>query len=98
MAVQFILRTDPNSNRKVLIDKMYEQLKKDSKMQMLYLVPDNVKYEAETMILQQFKDKDERSKYSGMIRLQVFSFSRLAWYRSEERRVGKEGRYGERGV
>lgn len=80
MAVQFILGTDPNSKRKVLIDKMYEQLKKDSKMQMLYLVPDNVKYEAETMILQQFKDKDERSKYSGMIRLQVFSFSRLAWY------------------
>src|SRR5699024_8262496 len=80
MAVQFILGTDPNSKRKVLIDKMYEQLKKDSKMQMLYLVPDNVKYEAETMILQQFKDKDERSKYSGMIRLQVFRFSRLAWY------------------
>ena len=79
MPVQFILGTDPNNKRNFLIDEMHEQLKKDPKAQMLYLVPDNVKYEAETMILKQFKDKNENAKYSGMIRLQVFSFSRW-WF------------------
>src|SRR5690625_4118946 len=59
---------------------MHEQLQHDPNTQILYLVPDNVKYETETMILKQFKNKEETSKYSGMIRLQVFSFSRLAWY------------------
>ena len=87
MPVQFILGTDPNNRRKILIDKMHEQLKKEPKAQMLYLVPDNVKYEAETMVLKQFKNKNEGSKYSGMIRLQVFSFSRLAWYLLQNKEI-----------
>src|SRR5690625_963424 len=80
MSVQFILGAHPNRKRDLLIDEMHEQLQHDPNTQILYLVPDNVKYETETMILKQFKNKEETSKYSGMIRLQVFSFSRLAWY------------------
>lgn len=87
MPVQFILGTDPNNKRNFLIDEIHKQLKKDPKAQMLYLVPDNVKYEAETMILKQFKDKNENAKYSGMIRLQVFSFSRLAWYLLQNKEI-----------
>src|SRR5690625_2441745 len=80
MSVQFILGTHPNQKRKVVIDQLYNELKEHPDAQMLYLVPDNVKYEAETMILEQFKEKNPHSSMSGMIRLQVFSFSRLAWY------------------
>src|SRR5699024_9385648 len=98
MPVQFILGTDPNTKRKFLIDKMHEQLAKDPKTQMLYLVPDNVKYEAETMILKQFKDKNKSSKYSGMIRLQVFSFSRLAWYLLQNKAIYQKPQLTESGL
>src|SRR5690625_1465789 len=80
MSVQFILGTHTNQKRKVVIDQLYNELKEHPDAQMLYSVPDNVKYEAETMILEQFKEKNPHSSMSGMIRLQVFSFSRLAWY------------------
>src|SRR5690625_1754380 len=81
MTVQFVLGDSPHEKRKVLIDQMYEDLNNDKNARILYLIPDNVKYEAETMILEQFKEKDPTDgRQSGMIRLQVFSFSRLAWY------------------
>lgn len=79
MSVQFILGEHPPKKRKILIDNIYKYLRSNPEAEMIYLIPDNVKYEAETMILEQFKE-NEQSHLSGMINLQVFSFSRLAWY------------------
>src|SRR5690625_527928 len=53
-----------------------------------YIVPDQMTFQQEYAL---FNDEDVQ----GSIRAQVVSFSRLAWrvlQRSEERRVGKEGR------
>lgn len=80
MAVQFILGANPYKKRTQLIDKMYVFLRQNEKANMLYLVPDNVKYETETMILEQFMAIEKDASSTGMMRLQVFSFSRLAWY------------------
>lgn len=98
MPVQFILGAHPNQKRRVVIDQLYDQLKEYPDTQMLYLVPDNVKYEAETMILQQFKEKNPDSNMSGMIRLQVFSFSRLAWYLLQNKPIYQRPQLTESGL
>lgn len=98
MSVQFILGEYPNQKRKELIDTMYEHLNEDTGNQILYLVPDNVKYEAETMILEQFMDKNPEARYSGMIRLQVFSFSRLAWYFLQDQPIYQHPQLTESGL
>lgn len=98
MSVQFILGQYPNEKRKQLIDHMHEQLKNEPNEQILYLVPDNVKYEAETMILEQFMSKNNNSRYSGMIRLQVFSFSRLAWYLLQDKPIYQQPQLTESGL
>ena len=98
MAVQFILGEYPEQKRKILIDQIYDQLQKQPEERILYLVPDNVKYEAETMILEQFMEKDEKAQYSGMIRLQVFSFSRLAWYLLQDQPIYQRPQLTESGL
>ena len=64
MSVQFILGEYPTQKRIELIDSMYQHLNENQKNQMIYLVPDNVKYEAETMILQQFMEKNPDASFS----------------------------------
>jgi ATP-dependent helicase/nuclease subunit B len=98
MSVQFILGQYPNEKRKQMINSMHEQLKSNPKEQILYLVPDNVKYEAETMILKQFMNNNNDTRYSGMIRLQVFSFSRLAWYLLQDHPIYQQPQLTESGL
>ncbi len=98
MSVQFILGEYPTQKRIELIDSMYQHLNENQKNQMIYLVPDNVKYEAETMILQQFMEKNPDARYSGMIRLQVFSFSRLAWYFLQDQPIYQHPQLTESGL
>lgn len=86
MAVQFILGENQNQKRKIMIDNIYEHLEKNPDAEVIYLVPDNVKYEAETMVLEHFKKKS-KDKMAGMIRLQIFSFSRLAWYLLQDKAI-----------
>jgi len=98
MPVQFILGEHPQQKREALIDNMYKQLNKEDDQRMVYLVPDNVKYEAETMILEQFKELGDNDAYSGMIRLQVFSFSRLAWYLLQNKPIYQQPQLTESGL
>lgn len=98
MPVQFILGEHPTERRKKIMDNMYSDLTKKPDERFLYLVPDNVKYETETMILENFKDKEESARYSGMIRLQVFSFSRLAWYLLQNKPIYQQPQLTESGL
>lgn len=97
MAVQFILGDRPNQKRKIVIKELQSLLRRDPTSQMLYLIPDNVKYEAETMILDCFKEQESSNK-SGMIRLQVFSFSRLAWYFLQNKAIYQRPQLTESGL
>lgn len=98
MPVQFILGEHPKQKREILIDNMYDQLNKKADDRILYLVPDNVKYEAETMVLERFMELDGNDAYSGMIRLQVFSFSRLAWYLLQNKPIYQRPQLTESGL
>ena len=98
MSVQFILGDHPTEKRRRMIDHVYNHLTNNPKERMIFLVPDNVKYEAETMILEQFRSKQEETRFSGMIRLQVFSFSRLAWYILQDKPVYQKQQLTESGL
>ena len=98
MPIQFILGDHPTEKRKRMIDHVYNHLSNNPKERIIYLVPDNVKYEAETMMLEQFMAKQEDTKLSGMIRLQVFSFSRLAWYILQDKPIYQKQQLTESGL
>lgn len=97
MPVQFVLGEHPTKKRENIINYMHDYLTEYPDAQLVYLVPDNVKYEAETMVLEQFK-KNENSYMSGMINLQVFSFSRLAWYLLQNKPIYQQPQLTESGL
>lgn len=97
MAIQFVLGKNPNQKRKKIIDYIYNYLEDNLDGKVIYLVPDNVKYEAETMVLEQFKER-KRDKVAGMIRLQIFSFSRLAWYLLQDQVIYQQPQLTESGL
>lgn len=81
MALQFVLGRAHTNKQEVVFNDMEQLLKEDSQEQVFYLVPDHIKFETEMTLLEHLKKHSRASnKYTGMIRLQVFSFSRLAWY------------------
>lgn len=98
MSVQFILGANPHKKRKKLIKQLYDDLSNNQDTNVIYLVPDNVKYETEMMILEEFKKQEPCKKYSGMIRLQVFSFSRLAWYLLQNKAIYQQPQLTESGL
>lgn len=97
MAVQFVLGADPNRKRKQMIDTIYHHLQENPDAEMIYLVPDNVKYEAEIMVLEQFK-KNSQTQMAGMINLQIFSFSRLAWFLLQNKAIYQQPQLTESGL
>lgn len=97
MGVKFILGENPVQKRKEMIDYIYNYLEENADAEVIYLVPDNVKYEAETMVLEQFKKRKKRNK-AGMIRLQIFSFSRLAWYLLQDQAIYQQAQLTESGL
>ena len=81
MGLQFILSRLQTDKKKILFDQMMNWME-DEEAQVFYLVPDHMKFESEMAILDRIKDSqpDNDRHLAGMINLQVFSFSRLAWY------------------
>lgn len=81
MGLQFILSRLQRDKKKILFDQMMNWME-DKDAQVFYLVPDHMKFESEMAILDRVKDSqpDNDRHLAGMINLQVFSFSRLAWY------------------
>lgn len=83
MALQFILGRLLSDKKEVLVDQMLEWVDEDKESQVFYLVPDHMKFESEMSILTHIKEAQtdgSQNKVAGMINLQVFSFTRLAWY------------------
>ncbi|WP_051237859.1 PD-(D/E)XK nuclease family protein [Lacticigenium naphthae] len=82
MGLQFVIGNITAPKRKEMIDSIATILQNEPEAKLFYLVPDHAKFEMEMAVL---KDLHQHPLYSdreimGMIRLQVFSFSRLAWY------------------
>ncbi|MCC5889320.1 MAG: PD-(D/E)XK nuclease family protein [Alkalibacterium sp.] len=80
MSLQFILGRVHTDKKARLYEQMIERIEQDDQDQIFYIVPDHMKFESEMSLLNHIKNQSDGSHLAGMMQLQVFSFSRLAWY------------------
>lgn len=81
MSLGFILGTASKDHETKLIEQMAADMKKYPDDQFYYLVPNHIKFETEIKVLSdlaRYNNQDVNGYAQSQ--LQVFSFSRLAWY------------------
>ena len=100
MGLQFILGRLNTNKKHYIHNQLVEWSQEDSDNQVFYLVPDHIKFESEMNILEFIKSTqdDQSSHYAGMINLQVFSFSRLAWYYLQDTAIFSQSQLTETGL
>ncbi len=79
----FVLGTAAMDHQQVLIDQLVDQIKNASADESFYyLVPNHIKFETEINVLAGLRDRQGLSGNDRFAssRIQVLSFSRLAWY------------------
>ncbi|WP_208560155.1 PD-(D/E)XK nuclease family protein [Marinilactibacillus kalidii] len=99
MSLQFVIGRADTEKESALIKEMNQLINQDNQAQVFYLVPDHIKFETEINVLKQLKDiQDDSKAYTGMINLQVFSFSRLAWYYLQDTAIYNQTQLTETGL
>ncbi|MGX7418762.1 helicase-exonuclease AddAB subunit AddB [Carnobacterium gallinarum] len=82
MALQFVLGRGNTDKQGQMVEEIATTLQENKQAKVFYLVPDHIQFEMEMLILKKlskFPGFNEQ-KLIGAIRLQIFSFSRLAWF------------------
>lgn len=82
MSLQFILGRANTDKRDVMLNEISEVLQENRKTPVFYLVPEHIKFDAEMTVLKELGEREpfNQQELLGMMQVQVFSFSRLAWY------------------
>ncbi len=82
MSLEFVLNKASQQPEQTLVEKSLEWLAKREGNQVFYLVPNHVKFETEIHILELVKQQAAISADQPVVatNLQIFSFSRFAWY------------------
>ncbi|MDR1521599.1 MAG: PD-(D/E)XK nuclease family protein [Streptococcaceae bacterium] len=80
MSLQFFLGKGEKNHELALLKKAKSWLLQDSKHRVFYLVPNSSKFKMELSLLTEFGKLLNQTEVVASSRLQVFSFSRLAWY------------------
>ncbi|MBP1043245.1 exodeoxyribonuclease V subunit gamma [Vagococcus sp. BWB3-3] len=82
MSLEFIYGPGSCQHETPLVERATEWLTADPKHEVFYLVPNHVKFETEVSVLENLHQLPAYAGWNNMttMRLQVFSFSRLAWY------------------
>lgn len=80
MSLQFMLGKASEDKRQSFVDDIDQLLKNETDATVFYIVPDHVKFQMEMDILNRLQDKKEDADSFAMMQVQVFSFTRLAWY------------------
>ncbi|WP_127848161.1 PD-(D/E)XK nuclease family protein [Lacticaseibacillus hulanensis] len=81
MGLNFVLGDGLANHEAVLTEKMVKVLKQNPNAQILYLVPNHLKFESEIDVLGNLAAAlTPNAKYFASSRVQVMSFTRLAWY------------------
>lgn len=76
MSLQFVIGTGSSDHEAILLEEAQKWLQADPENQVFYLVPNYIKFQQEIHLLSRLRTAESVST----TRLQVFSFSRLAWY------------------
>lgn len=81
MSLQFIRGTAEMDLEEALLQASFKWLSEDETHEVFYLVPNHMKFEQEINVLKRIKTRQNNQNDSiATMRLQVFSFYRLAWY------------------
>lgn len=82
MGLQFVLGRGNTDKRAIMLEEIATTITNNKQAMIFYLVPDHIQFEAEVSVLKRLADLPpfNEQKIMGAMRLQVFSFSRLAWY------------------
>ena len=99
MSLQFVLNTADEDIVEDLLGMSVEWLEKSMHNEVFYLVPNHVKFETEINVLKKMHTlpKFKHQTYMATMRLQVFSFSRLAWYYMQQTKSYQETRLSNSG-
>lgn len=81
MSFEVILTKETSAKVSHIATKIADWLKQSSNNQVIYLVPDHIKFSAELEMIQEVGQLLQQPKNSyAVTKLQVYSFKRLAWY------------------
>ena len=82
MALLYFLGTNDEQKRKHLYAHLYQYVQRHPDHQVFYIVPENVKFDGEHLLLESLKNLQNKSatEITAMTQIQVTSFKRLAWY------------------
>lgn len=82
MSLQFIIGPQTADKRNIYIEEISKILEKEPEAQCFVIVPEHAKFEGETKILADLWQANGygNETFMSSIQLQVFSFSRLAWF------------------
>ncbi|MFD0897129.1 PD-(D/E)XK nuclease family protein [Loigolactobacillus binensis] len=81
MSLKFIFGPASTDRRDALVTQLAQQMQADPQGHFFYIVPNHIKFSSEVDILTMLKQRQQQvDPIFAASRLQVFSFSRLAWY------------------
>ena len=82
MSLQFVLGAAQYDHRKMMVQQLIDALKTaPSDDQFFYLVPNHIKFDTEVDVLNQLSQTaGQNRQFYAQSQVQVFSFTRLAWY------------------
>ncbi len=79
MAIQFITGGSKQNKKRAIIQRLHQLAKEDSDAVIYYIIPEHLKFDMETFLLEEIQRINQQEE-SASIRIQVVSFTRLAWF------------------
>ena len=94
MTLKFFLGKGSRDQGQAMIDEVGQVLEADSESQVYYIVPNHIKFQSELTVLNALRKKHNGNEATyAQNQLQVFSFSRLAWYFMKNEPIYQVPRY-----
>lgn len=79
-SLSFILGPASKDHQNALVKDLYQQLKEHPNDQFFFLVPNHIKFSTEIAVLHQLRSMGPKGDIYAQSRVQILSFSRLAWF------------------
>ncbi|MCT3329103.1 PD-(D/E)XK nuclease family protein [Lactiplantibacillus pentosus] len=80
MSLQFVLGPAKLDHRSKMVEQLVAKLRAQPNDQYFYLVPNHIKFDTEVDVLNRLAEADGQTGLYAQSQVQVFSFTRLAWY------------------
>ncbi|UJF14746.1 PD-(D/E)XK nuclease family protein [Jeotgalibaca sp. MA1X17-3] len=100
MSLQFIIGKQTTNKRKEYIQDISEKMIENPNAQFFIIVPEHAKFEGEMTILEEIwaLKNNPNPSFMGSINLQIFSFSRLAWFFLKDHPIFQKKQLSDAGI